>query len=125
MEKDDTIIRKVEEVLKSQSTNNIFLRDSTAVEVEGSTGSGSFSGNETQEDPKRRSFVGISGSTVEKLFQEFDFLEDNLHDVYDMNSKRLKKIHPNMVFCTKPRSFRFNSSIFCRQLYWKRFEDVL
>ena len=91
MEKDDTIIRKVEEVLKSQSTNNIFLQDSTAVEVEGSTGSGSSSGNETQEDPSRRSFAGISGNTVEQLFQEFDFLEDALHDVYDIHSKRLKK----------------------------------
>ena len=83
MEKDDTIIGKVEEVLKSQSTNNIFLQDSTAVEVEGSI-KVVLSGNETQEDPRRRSFVGISGNTVEKLFQEFDFLEDALHDVYDI-----------------------------------------
>ena len=95
MEKDKTLIGKVEEVLKSQTNSNILLEDSTTVGgVDGGAGTGSSSDHQAQKktlNRDRRSFAGISGSSVEDLFNEFDFLEEALTDVYDKRTKHVKK----------------------------------
>jgi serine/threonine protein kinase len=111
MEKDKNLINKVNAVLQieentiSPPTNNTadattsssvttsiaHHNDNDMTDGVGIMLSNQVVTNTESKKNARRSLAGVTGNVIEKIFKEFDFLEDAIIDVYDLKEKAVKK----------------------------------